>query len=294
MAKLNQRLRDELGGWRKILPSAWKSYFKDLELAFDAVDPNATISPGEKIWPQRTSSAPRAHVFKALKDLRPEGVRVVIFGNDPYTRVEQATGRSFEQGDLADWAKDVQVRRRVSPSLKSILCAAAATDKANSGYDLTSRQDLDDGDEEWLAHVELVKGLNGGAIKLPPPTKIFDYWAKQGVLWLNRTLTYTKWDDAHRLSHTALWSPFTRRVLEVLVAQAKEDRPVVFALWGGPAKELEPLIEELRQKAGTSAKAVRYTRTGHPQIPKNYFEADNPLAAINKELKKSGNEIKWV
>lgn len=58
--------------------------------------------------------------------MRPEEVSVVIFGNDPYTRVEQATGRSFEQGNLTDWVKDVQVRRRISPGLKSILCAAAS------------------------------------------------------------------------------------------------------------------------------------------------------------------------
>ncbi|HEX7312941.1 MAG TPA: hypothetical protein VF297_03425 [Pyrinomonadaceae bacterium] len=294
MAKLSDRLRAELGGWKKTLPTAWRPHFKDVELAFDAVDAGAQLAPAEMIWPQRTGSSPRAHVFKSLKDLRPGEVRVVVFGNDPYTRVEQATGRSFEQGDLSDWTKDAQVRRRISPSLKSIVCAAAATDKANDAYDLTSREDLDDGDEEWLAHSELVRGLAGGKIKLPPPTRVFEHWAKQGVLWLNRTLTYTKWDEAHRQSHTRLWEPFTRRVLEVLVGQAGAERPVVFALWGGPAKELEKLIEELRQHAGTAAAAVRYVRAGHPQIPKNYFETGNPLEAINNALGGSKVSIKWV
>ena len=294
MAKLSNRLRAELGGWRQMLSPSWKPYFKDTELAFDAVDPNATLAPGEKIWPQRTDASPRAHLFKALKDLAPAEVRVVIFGNDPYTRVEQATGRSFEQGDLSDWEKDTQVRRRISPSLKTIVCAAAATDKANASFNLVSREDLDDGEEEWLAHAELTRGLIAGKIKLPPPTRIFDHWAKQGVLWLNRTLTYTKWDEAHRLSHTRLWESFTRRVLEVLVEQSKSKRPVVFALWGGPAKELERLIEELREGAQAPAKFVRYVRTGHPQIPRNYFESGNPLVAINKELGAAKSGIKWV
>ena len=294
MLKLSDRLRAELGGWQKMLPTAWREHLKSAELAFDAVDSNAALAPAEKIWPQRTGTSPRAHLFKALKDLSPAEVRVVIFGNDPYTRVEQATGRSFEQGDLSDWMKDAQVRRRISPSLKSILCAAAATEKANADYDLTSKEDLDNGEEEWLAHSELTRGLTAGKIKLPPPTKIFGYWAKQGVLWLNRTLTYTKWDEEHRLSHTRLWEPFTRRVLEVLVEQAKSKRPVVFALWGGPAKELERLIEELRQTAKAPEKFLRYVRTGHPQIPKNYFESDNPLAAINKELGATKYGIKWV
>jgi uracil-DNA glycosylase len=294
MAKLSDRLRAELGGWQKMLSPSWRPHFKNTELAFDAVDPSATLAPDEKIWPQRTSTSPRAHLFKALKDLGPAQVRVVIFGNDPYTRVEQATGRSFEQGDLSDWLKDAQVRRRISPSLKSIVCAAAATDKANAGYDLTSRDDLDDGEEEWVAHSELTRGLIARKIRLPPPTKVFQHWAKQGVLWLNRTLTYTKWDEAHRLSHTRMWEPFTRRVLEVLVEQAKSKRPIVFALWGGPAKELERLIEELRQSAGSPQKFVRYVRTGHPQIPKNYFEFGNPLGSINKELGMAKSAIKWV
>lgn len=293
MAKLSERMRTELGGWKKILPAAWKPHFKAAELAFDTVEPTAQLAPAEKIWPQRTDSSPRAHVFKALKDLAPGEVRVVIFGNDPYTRVEQATGRSFEQGDLSDWVKDAQVRRRISPSLKSIVCAAAAADGGNAGYDLTSREDLDDGEEEWRAHAELTRGLVAGEIKLPPPRRIFEHWARQGVLWLNRTLTYTKWDEAHRKSHTRLWAPFTRRVLEVLVAQAAFDRPVVFALWGGPAKELEGEIEQLRQQAGTPAGVVRYTRTGHPQIPKNYFEHGNPLEAINDELG-GQTAIKWA
>lgn len=294
MAKLSKRLRDELGDWKKILPTGWRPYFKDVELAFDAVAPEAELKPAERIWPQRTESAPAAHVFKALKDLRPEEVRVIIFGNDPYTRVEQATGRSFEQGDLSDWVKDARVRRRISPSLKTILCASAAAGGANAGYDLTSREDLDDGDEEWRAHAELTRGLVAGEIKLPPPRRIFEHWAKQGVLWLNRTLTYTKWDEAHRQSHTSLWAPFTQRVLSVLVGQATPERPVVFALWGGPAKGLEGDIEELRQVGGTPAGAVRYVRAGHPQIPKNYFEHGNPLEAINEELSGPGARIDWV
>ena len=174
------------------------------------------------------------------------------------------------------------------------MCGAAAADKENGKYDLLSTQALDDGDEEWLAHMELTRGLAEGKIKLPAPTKIFGYWADQGIMWLNRTLTYTKWDEAHRLSHTALWKPFTRRAIEVMVAGARGDHPVVFALWGGPAKALEPEIEGLRQKAKAPKTGVRYVRTGHPQIPKNYFEPGNHLEMINEEFDKSTPKIKWV
>jgi hypothetical protein len=80
----------------------------------------------------------------------------------------------------------------------------------------------------------------------------------------------------------------------VLVGQAAAGSRVVFALWGGPAKELEPLIEGLRHTAGVPEGSVRYARTGHPQIPKNYFEFGNPLEAINRELGGPDARIKWA
>ena len=116
----------------------------------------AELKPVERIWPQRTEAAPAAHVFEGWKDLRPAGTRVTVFGNGPYMRAEQATGRSFEQGVLSDWMKDSRVRRHISPSLKSILCAAAA------GDDLASREALDNGEDEWGAHAELTRGLVAG------------------------------------------------------------------------------------------------------------------------------------
>lgn len=60
----------------------------------------AELKPVERIWPQRTEAAPAAHVFEGWKDLRPAGTRVTVFGNGPYMRAEQATGRSFEQCSL--------------------------------------------------------------------------------------------------------------------------------------------------------------------------------------------------
>jgi uracil-DNA glycosylase len=267
-----------------------------VDLDFAAVNPEALITPAQKIWPQCGRALKgRPHVFKALQAVSPPDVRVVIFGNDPYTREEQATGRSFEQGDLKDWAKDIRVDRRVSPSLKTILCAAAATSKANSAYDLMSRLPLDEDEVEWVAHEELSRGLAAGKIKLPNPKRIFDYWSGQGVLWLNRTLTYTLWDQNHRLSHTALWSPFTSRVVDIILEEAKRNRHrVVFALWGTPAKGLRPLIEEKARAVKLPKRLLAFVESGHPQIPKNYFEPGNPLDLINKAIGKSGRPIHWI
>ncbi|WP_027438255.1 uracil-DNA glycosylase [Lachnospira multipara] len=57
-------------------------------------------------------------------------------------------------------------------------------------------------------------------------------WANQGVLLLNTVLTVR----AHKpASHKGKgWEKFTDRIIEEL---NKEDRPIVFLLWGNPAKE---------------------------------------------------------
>jgi uracil-DNA glycosylase len=299
MAKLRSRLKAELGDWFTRLPTVWRPLFEGVELGFEAVDPDATIKPDEEIWPQSTGGPPGTHVFKAYKDLKPDEVRVVIFGNDPYTRISQATGRSFEQGDLTDWAKDIRHSRRVSPSLKSVLSAAAATAPSGAGYSLVDQRMVYEDYQArahsqpiWFTHVELVRGIADGKIKLPPPRKIFGHWASQGVLWINRTLTYSKWDDDHRESHRQLWAPFTERALEALVTQASRDRRMVFVMWGSSADDLEAPLEQFRTAHGIPKSAVRYVKTGHPQWPEGYFRIGNPLEQINKAIQ--GPPIAWT
>jgi uracil-DNA glycosylase len=313
VAKLATRLREELGDWREHLPPVWRLHFGGMELDFDEVDSELSLTADSRIWPQarnKDAGGPaNASVFRAFMTLAPEDVRVVIFGNDPYTRIEQATGRSFEQGDLSDWKQDLRVVRRVSPSLKSILCAAAATAPGAQAYHLVDRRAVVDykpkttvedalgPDPVWFCHTELEHALLSGDVRLPSPTRVFDYWTKQGVLWLNRTLTYTKWDDieklGHRRSHQRMWKPFTDRTIEVLVGLAMQ-RPIVFVFWGGEARELRVQVREVAQAKGASQQAVRETVAGHPQWPPGYFQEGNPLAAINEAIGSAGAPIRWA
>lgn len=298
MTLLKTRLKTEFGDWRNHLPSAWRGYFKEVELDFEAVDAGLQLGSHERIWPQLNGPT-GAHVFKAFQDLKPEEVRVVIFGNDPYTKERQASGRSFEQRDLTNWKTDIRFRRRISPSLQSILAATTATDKRNQPYGLVNtKMAYDDYEDEglrqpiWFSHVELARGLADGKIILPSPKKIFRYWAQQGVLWLNRTLTYTKWDSPHRESHRALWAPFTQRALEILVERG-ESEPIIFVMWGSSADDLEADIVAIRQVKRIPAQRIRLSKTGHPQWPQGYFRKGNPLVAINKMLDARGR-IEWV
>lgn len=303
MAKLSFRLKKELQDWRQRLPASWRPHFDGVELAFDQVDGDATLAAGEKIWPQEGAGPPGTHVFKAFKGLGPDDVKVVIFGNDPYTRIEQATGRSFEQGDVSSWAKDLPSWGKVSPSYQSILCAACATSASAEGLDLTSNKPFFTdpppsdrvwkGRPLWWCHVELARGLRGKRLQLPAARSIFKHWAEQGVFWLNTTLTYTKWDDDHRESHRKLWRPFTERVLDVLVeTAAARMRPTVFTLWGGTAGKLEEDIVARAKAIGAASGRIQVVKTGHPQWPEGYFGKGNSLARVNQALGDSA--IDWV
>ena len=308
MASLEERLREELHDWYDRLPESWQGAIGDeLSLDFDAVDDEAWLDDDDRIWPQETNTngPASAHLFKAFQDLAPSEVRVVIFGNDPYTRITQATGRSFEQGDLTDWASDLSVKGRVSPSLRSILCAAAALNPSTAGYGLTDtrkliEEDKSDGRRQpvWFCHYEFERAIEDGAITLPKPTEIFGHWARQGVLWLNRTLTYTKWldenqQDTHRASHQRLWAPFTLQALTTIVEEAKT-RPVVFVMWGSSADDLAGIIENIRESRNISPRNVLKVATGHPQWVEGYFRVGNPLAQINYALGPRASRIDWT
>jgi len=98
----------------------------------------------------------------------------------------------------------------------------------------------------------------------------------------------------HRRSHQKVWEPFTNRLIDTLIERSSSDHRVVFALWGGEAKEIGEVVRTKAKAAGKSE--IRFTQTGHPQRPENYFigpeEPINPLEAINKEIQ--GNPIEWI
>ncbi len=307
MGSLSLRLREELEDWYDRLPAGWQSLFDEVQLDFDAVDNDAELADDEAIWPQETNAAgaPGAHLFKAFAGMAPQQVRVVIFGNDPYTRIGQATGRSFEQGDLTDWSVDLAAPRRVSPSLRSVLCAALAISPQSAGFGLTDRRQLQEVDPRagrrqptWFAHVELDRLVAREAVAFAPPNEIFDFWARQGVLWLNRTLTYTKWldrnnEDTHRASHQRLWAPFTRRALEQLVELARS-QPLVFVMWGSSADDLVAEIDRIRTQLGVSSRRILTAVTGHPQWVEGYFRVGNPFTQVNYLLREHGESIDWI
>lgn len=109
-----------------------------------------------------------------------------------------------------------------------------------------------------------------------------DAWAKQGVLMLNTVLTVR----AHQAnSHKKQgWETFTDAVIRVL---NKQEKPIAFILWGGPAQKKRSLIDEERHSVHTSA---------HPSPLSAYrgFFGSRPFSSVNEVLKKHGKKpINW-
>ncbi len=108
------------------------------------------------------------------------------------------------------------------------------------------------------------------------------YWAKQGVLLLNSTLTVR----AHQAnSHRAIgWQLLTDRVVELL---GKRDKPLVFLLWGRFAESKAKYVVNPRSLI---------LRSAHPSPLSAYrgFFGSRPFSKINKFLEDMGQEpIDW-
>ncbi len=107
-------------------------------------------------------------------------------------------------------------------------------------------------------------------------------WAKQGVLLLNTVLTVR----AHQAnSHRGKgWEIFTDRIIEVLNAS---ERPLVFVLWGTPARRKKMMIDTSRHLV---------IEAPHPSPLSAYrgFFGSKPFSKINAFLAKTGQTpIDW-
>jgi uracil-DNA glycosylase len=255
---LRDALEQLLQGWRDDLSKPWSKALAGAEPDFAAVDPALVPADDEVIYPGRKGAPPPgaradSHMFRALDGITPGDVRVVVMGQDPYTHVQQATGRSFEQGDLHDW----KGKPRVSPSLRRLVQAVALRRTGDRRYA--------EGDAGWKA---LVHDVGAGTLAIEPPQPLWDKWQAQGVLFVNAILTFNRFDPAFQFGgHQPLWRPVIRRLLGHLVE--RPDRALVCVAWGGKALAAlqDARVEETARAAGAWETRVRIVRAPHPNAP---------------------------
>ena len=108
------------------------------------------------------------------------------------------------------------------------------------------------------------------------------HWVDQGVLLLNTVLTVRK---AQAFSHREKgWENFTDRVIRILNERTD---PVVFILWGAPARKKKLLI---------TGKQHRIIESAHPSPLSAYagFFGSRPFSKANTALKELGKDpIDW-
>lgn len=116
----------------------------------------------------------------------------------------------------------------------------------------------------------------------PPENGDLGFWARQGVLLLNTTLTVAA---GHPMSHTKKgWETFTDRVLASL---DKKESPIVFLLWGNHARSKSVLVDGSRHLILESAHPS-------PLSARRGFFGSRPFSRANEFLEAEGLEpIKW-
>ena len=114
-------------------------------------------------------------MLRAFEGTNPEKVRAIILGQDPYSNPAWATGRAFEQGDLLEWPDQSQA---VTDSLRRIVQAIMV---ARTGAECYTA-----GDRAWS---QLAKDAHSGLLHLEPPRRLFDRLEREGMLFLNTSLT---------------------------------------------------------------------------------------------------------
>jgi uracil-DNA glycosylase len=286
-------LRDTMGalldGWRDDLAPAWSAALAGVEPDLDAVRADLALADGEVVFPGRkgrppAGARPDAHIFRALDGIAPADVRVVVMGQDPYTRVEQATGRSFEQGDLRDWLG----KPKVTPSLRRIVQALARRRTGTLSYL--------DGQGGWA---RVVADLSSGALTIPEPRALWDHWQAQGVVFLNAILTFNRFEPDYQFrGHQPLWRPILVRLLDVLVRRPAG--ALVCVAWGGKAADAirSARVEESARAAGTWLTRTRIVTGAHPNAfgapPPFFAGAGDPLQDANDALVAMGGKaVEW-
>lgn len=287
--RLGDALAETMAGWEAQVPVAWRPLLSGVVLDPGQKALDVPHAPWLPIFPtfyghddpdSRILGSPEAaHTFRALQGIRPQDVRVVVVGQDPYPDVAKATGQSFEQGDLSDWQADAG---RVASSLRPILLCGAADESGDAGYLRPSTG--------WK---RLIGALASGEIGLHPPTRLFDGYKAQGVLWLNTTLTISLFRSTrgHQEAHAAYWKPLVTRLLEALAA-LPGGHGIVFALWGGWAKGLQTAITAHAAAKGTQDR-IRFATAPHPVTPD--FLLANRLSDVNTALQQLGEpRVDWM
>jgi len=163
-----------------------------------------------------------SNYFNAFKTLPRQNVKYILFGQDPYPRVESAGGYAF-----------------IDEKVETLFCSTGLTKEVNRATSLrnfmkmllVARGDMatEDTSQNAISKVNR-EPLIDSILEL---RKNFE---KNGVLLLNTALIFT--DKKSSTKHVKAWRPFVQTLLKEL----EEDSPKLI-LFGTHAKELKKKLQ---------------------------------------------------
>jgi len=156
--------------------------------------------------------------FNAFKTLPKEKVKYILFGQDPYPRVESAGGYAFIDTHVKTLFASTGLSKEVNraTSLRNFIKMALVA---------SEELDKDDTSQEALAAIDRSQKIDSiDALRIN--------FEKNGVLLLNTALVFT--DKKSSSKHIKAWRPFIQKLLEGL----EQQKPKLI-LFGTHAKELK-------------------------------------------------------
>eukprot|EP01064_Diplonema_japonicum_P038026 TRINITY_DN9092_c0_g1_i1.p1 TRINITY_DN9092_c0_g1~~TRINITY_DN9092_c0_g1_i1.p1 ORF type:complete len:558 (+),score=146.80 TRINITY_DN9092_c0_g1_i1:37-1710(+) len=217
----------------------------------------------------------RELTFQALKPNEPGDWKVVVFGQNPYPRMESATGIAMFDNSLKTWDD----KRFGSVSTMRCIIKAACMSKFNA--------------PKVTPVAELRKILK--ANQIVGPAEWFQAMLTQGVLLLNASLT-TNPSDKSKSEHLKFSVPIIEGIMETVLQSKTENKTgLVFAWWGAESlkvkAKLNPLFLKYRNKV-----EIRHIDHPNPAAQGDIFcSTPTPFDVLNnclKELKL--REIDWL
>jgi uracil-DNA glycosylase len=200
--------------WDKLLQEQFESaYYQELRAFLKYEYANGTVYPD------------MYDIFNAFKATDFHAVKAVILGQDPYHGAGQAHGMCFS----------VKKGVAVPPSLQNIFKEIRSDlGDPNVPFPINTNGNISNTVNNTDNNVRF-------SARFTAPHGNLENWAKSGVLLLNTVLTVRAGAANSHRGHG--WETFTSAVIELL---NNREQPIVFLLWGSPARQKKALITNPR------------------------------------------------
>ena len=198
-------------------------------------------------------------IFNVFYKMRPEEVRCVLFGEDPYPRITSANGIAFWDVEIQQW--DYKTNgNSLKNMLKGLLIAKGLADYTTS-----------------IAECRKIARDNN----FMSPPQLFEYWLGQGVFLINTALTFSSVEDKKK--HFDFWRSYHSALIHALNVQKSSPN---YVLWGKKAQQWEKTISKSIDQPS------KIIKQGHPTFIHQFLNAEDPGYSPFTDLQVK-TSIKW-